>query len=95
MENFIFLCSDALKHILHIICFFYYFTDFGILILRHDVKNVCFKLRYSLRKIAKTRASSDSYFPIYDYAFTRENMNTILSIYGKIKIRESRHFEIF
>ena len=30
---------------------FGYFTEFFILILRHDVKNVCFKFRYSLCKI--------------------------------------------
>ena len=32
-------------------------------------------------KCAKTQASSDPYFPVYDYVHMRENTDTIRSIY--------------
>ena len=44
---------------------------------------------------AKTRASSDLDFPIYDSALIRENKNMILFICRKTQIGESQHFGIF
>ena len=45
-------------------------------------------------KYAKTRASCDSYFHVYDSAPLRENTVTIMFTNGKIRIRESPHFGI-
>ena len=46
-------------------------------------------------KHAKIRASSDPYFLVYYSALIRENTNSILIIYGEIRIGESPHFDIF
>ena len=41
-------------------------------------------------KYAKTWASSDPYFLVYDSVHMRENTDTILSIYGKIRLEKAR-----
>ena len=51
-------------------------------------------------KYAKIQAYSDPHFPVFghDLLFcpnTGKKTDTILSIYGKIWIRESRYFSIF
>ena len=60
-----------------------------IYVLRLDIPSV---------KYAKIRASSGPYFPVYDSGDMdtgkRGNMDTILFIYGKIRIRESQYFGI-
>ena len=38
-------------------------------------------------KYAKKRTFYDAYFPVFDAALIRENTATILSIYGKIRLR--------
>lgn len=61
-----------------------------IYVLRLDIPSV---------KYAKIRASFGPYFPVYDSGNMdtgkRGNMDTILFIYGKIRIRESQYFGIF
>ena len=54
-------------------------------VLRSDIRCV---------KYAKTRASSDLYFPVYNSVHMRENTDTILSLHGKIQIRKCPHFRM-
>ena len=75
---------------------FYCCTDFVILMLTHDVENI-YVLRSDIHRVkyAKTRASSDAYFPVYDSVFMLKNTNTILSTDRKTRVRNIPHSGIF
>ena len=45
-------------------------------------------------KYADTQASSDVYFSFYDFGLIQENIDIILSIYGKAQIKKIQHLGI-
>ena len=55
-------------------------------VLRSDIQCV---------KYAKIWTFSCLFFPIYNSVLIQRNTDRILSIYGKIRIRESSHFGVF
>ena len=63
-----------------------------LLILRHNVKNICLDI-YCVN-YAKTWVSYDTFFPVYDSTLIRENTDAILSIYGKTLVKNI-YFGVF